>query len=682
MDSFSVRIRPQYVKHTEEKETINGRECFLHEVQKRIKTSFEQLPEFTVITAPTGTGKSYAFPFPAINAKCQPKGIDHQGGVRGLIVLPTNALINELAKNFQRTYPQLEINSLTGPGLDEYHVKGYNRWKKAIEIAESSDLVITNPDIINYAMHGGYHTLAFTGKTGATRFSRFLSAFNYIVFDEYHLYDEAQVANILTLVKLRELFLKHHGVSKGSVNGVRFLFVSATPEEGLKKLLEEEEYSYEEIVEEIVDDKTHARPIHGELKVEFVDSKDILALVKEKVPELRQVLATRRALLILDALREVQVLAGELKADFPGYTIYQSTGYVSSTEDHEVKIKSAHLIIATNKAEVGVNYDVEYCIMQPGKHFQNFVQRFGRVSRGEMEGTIVISVDKKYHRFKRIFKSLEHIGYYRFLEIMRGELEGRKFYTERVPWYLGEYAWCIENNIRRYQAYEVHQYLKRRMQEKEFYKGKVYQRYKLFREIDCKIRQMIKKALGVDKLSCSESGLRKANIYQRLEKRAPRTWQWVQWWNNYKDTFLVFRDGGKVVKIYDRQQGIELDYSLDWILQHKVIEEIQTLQLEPYEVVKYIVGNLKDRDRDLQYTVSTIPNAGMQGNNYLSYSEMYKLDEVFEKAIARIYNKAKKGVGELDRLQMELCELLFGLAKTFSRKRLKIEAIENNDSIL
>lgn len=682
MDSFSVRIKPQYVKQTEEKEIINGRECFLHKVQKRIKTSFEQLPEFTVITAPTGTGKSYAFPFPAINAKKQPPGIDHQGRVRGLIVLPTNALISELAKSFKRTYTQLEIQSLTGPDLDEYHVKGYNRWKKAIEIAESSDLVITNPDIINYAMHGGYHTLAFTGKTGATRFSRFLSAFNYIIFDEYHLYDEAQVANILTLVKLRELFLKHHGVTKGSVNGVRFLFVSATPEEGLKKLLDEEGYSYEEIIEKIVEDKTHARPIHGELTVEFVDSKDIFALTKEKVPELQRVLAEKRALLILDALRDVQVLAEELEADFPGYTIYQSTGYVSSTEDHEAKIKSAHLIIATNKAEVGVNYDVEYCIMQPGKHFQNFVQRFGRVSRGEMEGTIVICLDKKYHRFKHIFKSLEYIGYYRFLEIMRGELEGRKFYTERVPRYLGEYAWCIENNIKRYQAYEVYQYLKRRMKESEFYKGKVYQRYRLFKEIDHKIREMIKKALGVDRLSFSESGLRKANIYKRLEKRAPRTWQWVQWWDHYRGTFLVFRDGGKVVKIYDRQQDIELDYSLDWILQHKVIEEIQTGPHEPYEVVKYVVGNLKDRDKDLQYTVSTIPNAGMQGNNYLSYSEIHKLEEVFEKAVARIYSKVKKGVGEFDHLQTELCELLFSLAKTFSRKRLKIEAIENNDSIL
>ena len=114
------------------------------------------------------------------------------------------------------------------------------------------------------------HQYAWNNKTGDTNFSRFLSAFNYVIFDEYHLYDEAQIANILTLVKLREFFLKHEGAKKGKVHGVRFLFVSATPEEGLKKIFEEENMAYEEIIEEIVDDSTHARPIHGKIAVEFV----------------------------------------------------------------------------------------------------------------------------------------------------------------------------------------------------------------------------------------------------------------------------------------------------------------------------------------------------------------------------------------------------------------------------
>ena len=185
MDNFSIYIKPQYVRQTNEKEVINGRACLLHEVQKRIKLDFDRLPEFTLITAPTGTGKSYAFPFPAINAKKQRKGIGSSRNVRGLIVLPTNALINELTGSFRETYRQLVINQLTGPELNRHEVTGYRRWKKAIDLAESSDLVITNPDIINFAMHGGYHRYAWDNKTGDTTFSRFLSTFNYVIFDDF-----------------------------------------------------------------------------------------------------------------------------------------------------------------------------------------------------------------------------------------------------------------------------------------------------------------------------------------------------------------------------------------------------------------------------------------------------------------------------------------------------------------
>ena len=76
MDKVSIKIFPQFVKLTDVKEVFpNNRECFLHEVQKRMKTGFDKFSEFTIITAPTGTGKSYAFPFPVINSKKNPKQI-------------------------------------------------------------------------------------------------------------------------------------------------------------------------------------------------------------------------------------------------------------------------------------------------------------------------------------------------------------------------------------------------------------------------------------------------------------------------------------------------------------------------------------------------------------------------------------------------------------------------------
>lgn len=678
MDSFSVKIKPQYVKQTDEVEVIDGRECRLHEVQKRMKLDYANLPEFTIITAPTGTGKSYAFPFPVLSSKKGLKDIDDPDDVRGLIVLPTNALISELTASFQKTYPQVVINQVTGPALDKYEVTGYERWKKAIEIVEHSDLIITNPDIINYAMHGGYHQWNWNNKTGETRFSRFLDAFNYLIFDEYHLYDEAQIANILTLVKLRQFFLPNARVKRGSERGIRFFFVSATPEVGLKSILDREEYEYEEIIEEIVEDGKEARSIHGMLEVEFVDSKNIKELIRAKILEMKTVISDHKILLILDKLRDVQELEKEFNLVFPTHSIYASTGYVSKIENHQEKIKAANIIIATNKAEVGVNYDVEYCIMQPGKCFQNFVQRFGRVSRGDINGKIVVYIEKKYSRLKRLFRGVNLISYYDFLDQMRDLMQGKRFYTERVPLYVGEYIWCITNRIRRHQEYDVGKYLARRLGETDFFKGKEAQRFYLMRDIHHKISGMM--ALALKKENVSQTHWDKE--VENLGNRHPRTKEWAIWWKNYLDTYLTFRGGSKIVKIYDRVRNEEIDYSLDWILQHKVIEEVQTLQTEPYEVIRYTVGDLKERDKDIQYVVSTIPNMGTSGNNFLSYGDMFELEKVFEKSVIRIYEKVKKGVEEIDTIQVELTRLILQLAITFDRKRLTIVDIESDKTII
>lgn len=680
MDSFTIKINPQYVKQTDELEMIDGKERRLHEVQKRMKLDFEQLPEFTIITAPTGTGKSYAFPFPVLKSKNTPKGIDDVEIVRGLIVLPTNALISELTESFRETYNEqgVIVNQLTGPELNKHNVKGLERWKKAMEIAAESDILITNPDLINFAMHGGYHQFTWTNKTPNTRFSSFLDKFNYIVFDEYHLYDEAQIANILTLIKLRAFFLPNEKPKKGSVNGVRFLFVSATPEIGLKNILEEEDYDYTEIIEGIVNEQKNARAIHGALEVEFFDSKDIKALVRSKIPEILEVLKTKKALLILDKLRDVQELAKELAPSLSGYTIYQSTGYVSKSENHTEKVKAANLIIATNKAEVGVNYDVEYCIMETGRYFQNFVQRFGRVSRGDLSGKVVIAVEK-YSKYKRrILKDKSQYDYYNFVELMREHMQQRSFYTKKVPMYIGEYLWCIENNIRRFQDYSVWQFLNRRTSEVK----KFYHRYIIMDRIDRKIHDMIKYHLNIKHLTKNEFTRRKIGFYNRLEKQTPRTFEWVTWWHNYLDTYLTFRDGSKIVKIYDQIKKEELEYSLEWILQHKKIIKIETFQKDKLDIIKYTVGDLKEQDKELQYTVNTLPNAGLTRNNIIEFKEMYELDKVFKRSINRIYDKVRKGIDKKDDLQKELCKLILYLHPTFDRKRLKIIDISTDEKFL
>jgi CRISPR-associated endonuclease/helicase Cas3 len=655
MNKFTIKIKPQFVALTTEKEVFpNGQTCFLHEFQKRMKLDFDGFQDFTIVTAPTGTGKSYAFPFPVINAKKSPKPFD-EGRIRGLIVLPTNALIDELSENFSKTYPFLNVKKITGRTLDELAVKGFDRWSKINELCKgNTDLVITNPDIINYAMHGGYHQNAWQ-NTGRNNFYNFLEYFGYIIFDEYHLYDEAQIANLLTLVYLRDIFLQEN-------NKIKFFFVSATPEKSLKDLLINKGYQVEEIIENIVEEENHSRAIHGLINVEFCSPLNQKVPINEYRSEIKNIIDSgKRVLIVLDKLNEVQLLSDDLAAQFPESVIYQSTGYTPKTENQQQKINEANIIVATNKAEVGVNYNVEYCIMQPGKYYQNFVQRFGRVARGDLEGKVVVSLDNvKFNSLKWIFNGCDEVNYYDFLEKIRFVIQSKKFYSEKVPYYMGEYIWCIEKNLKKQKGtFYVVQYFIERLNEENFFKNaESYSRYRLFYEIDKLIFTLNKSFNG------------------------PISKAWNDWWNNYLNTFLSFRDNSVVVQIIDQQLNIELSYSLEWILQYKEIINIEEVDCNTYTIKRYTVGKLKERDKDIQYVVNTIPSIGAKENEFLSPKEILDLPRVFEKRIGVIRDKNRRGVDEINRKQIEILDKVKLLSKTFDRKRLNIINIYNNDNLI
>lgn len=656
MDKFSIKIKPQYVALTNETETFpNGKICFLHKFQKRMKLDFDGFKEFTIVTAPTGTGKSYAFPFPVINAKKNPKPFD-KGRIRGLIVLPTNALIDELYENFSKTYPFLHIKKITGRTLDELTVKGFDRWVKVNELCKGeTDLVITNPDIINYAMHGGYHQNAWQ-NIGRNSFYNFLEYFGYIIFDEYHLYDEAQIANLLTLFYLRDIFLQEN-------NKIKFFFVSATPEKALKELLVNKGYQVEEVIENIVEDINHTRVIHGLINVEFCSTLNQTLPINEYKSEIGRIIDSgKRVLIVLDRLSEVQLFANDLSIQFPKSMVYQSTGYTPKIENQQQKLNKANIIVATNKAEIGVNYNVEYCMMQSGKYYQNFVQRFGRVARGDLEGKVVVNLDNvKYNSLKRVFNGYEEVNYYDFLEKIRSVIQSKKFYSERVSYYIGEHIWCIERNLKRQRnSYNIFQYFKIRLNEEGFFKNpEAYNRYKLFSDIDKLIHSL-----------------------NQLSPNGPSSKAWVEWWNNYLDTFLSFRDSSIVVQIIDKELNIELLYSLEWILQYKEIINIENINYGSYTIKRYTVGKLKDRDKDIQYIVSSIPSIGAKENELLSPEEIYELQKVFENRVEKIKEKNRRGVDLINMKQVEVAEKVKLLSKTFDKKRLNIIDIYGNGSFL
>jgi len=202
--------------------------------------------------------------------------------------------------------------------------------------------------------------------------------------------------------------------------------------------------------------------------------------------------------------------------------------------------------------------------------------------------------------------------------------------------------------------------LKERLIEERFFKNAdAYSRYKLFSKIDKYIYSLTK-----------------------TFPKGPISKAWSDWWENYLNTFLFFRDNSIVVQIFDLSLNIELFYSLEWILQYKEILGVEEIKHEKYFVRKYTVGNLKDRDSDIQYQVNTIPSVGAKENEFLCQKEMYDLCSVFDRSIDNIRKKNKIGVEEINRKQLELLEYVKLLSKTFNRKRLNIIGIESQNHFL
>ena len=142
--------------------------------------------------------------------------------------------------------------------------------------------------------------------------------------------------------------------------------------------------------------------------------------------------------------------------------------------------------MATNKAEVGVNYDVDYAIIQPGKFYRNFIQRFGRVSRGDVSGKIVVAV-KENVTFNKLKKAIteKELSYYDFLEIAKKAFQSKTFYTETIPSYIGEDIWCIRQNIiEQKQNWNTQEYFKKEIERINLSGNSKYaNRYNLFQSI-------------------------------------------------------------------------------------------------------------------------------------------------------------------------------------------------------
>ncbi len=637
-EQIKIHIKPQFVVTSSRK----FRDYYLHGFQETMLNIDILEEEVIILTAPTGTGKSFSFPLPIITHK-EKKMLSKK---RALIISPTNALINDMEKEYQGLAERenLKITKLNAEKLNELGAKGTNRWTAILKIIDEHDIIITNPDILNWAMTGGYSYTDWQEQVW-----ELINMIHYFIFDEYHIYDEEQIGNIIGWMLFTKL------MPKSGLKNKKFVFASATPEPELANLLRQYDFSISVQDEVIIDKPTSDkdRKIKGEIDLTFLklnnrngESQPDTAVVNYLLNEsnIKSKLPQKRALVIYNTLESLRKSFNTIKQNFQPFEVDEVSGY--TTKAKEPENTKADLILATNKVEVGVNLGVHVVLMPTGKYLRNFIQRLGRIARKGTIGEAYVFVEK-FRTFKKIFQDGQTISYYELIEKIQEKklLSDIEFYEKAIPRFVGAFFFImLYDNLKVYSYKEI---LRERLKT-NLLAGEAQMIFNKLQSIHLNIKQLKE----IDELH----GYFKQRIL--IEK----------WWENFLQTFRYFRGDTKSIKIRDLDnEGKETEYSLEWNLKHREILN----KIESQDEIIFEISGYRNEKAELQYIVETFPFGDLnEGNKVLKQKDKWNLPIVFED---KIKLAGARWVAENDNFSKKVIEILnnFKFLKfIFSEKRL------------
>ena len=364
-----------YLEYYTEREGIK-----LHKFQDLILNSEEKI---NFVHTPVGSGKTYTYIYEVLLK-------DHNV----LMVLPTNALIEDLKKESEKILSEKgkRACSLTAGELDKrMEQEGESRGKILKKIMEENNLVITNPDIISYLIHGAYGDGKGILDWGYVMFER---GFDSIVFDEYHLFSEDELAVITAFICV---------YLAGGIPGYnpKFHFLSGTPwEDAMKEITGLCEDVRAGRIEEfpVFNSTVPGRMIQKEKRI-FINktnkNKTLLQILTEGDNSIKREIVEYieenfPVLFLFDSIHDAVKFDDLLLHYYSEAEIGRNTGLETRAREVEnifdidkMKNRKYKAVVTTNKLEVGVNYPVDHAFMESGRELSNALQRIGRIGRKE-----------------------------------------------------------------------------------------------------------------------------------------------------------------------------------------------------------------------------------------------------------------------------------------------------------
>ena len=374
-----------------------------------------------LVSAPTGSGKSYAF-MRAV--------LDEAAHV--LFIVPTKRLLQNLIEDAReqasdelrrRGLDRVQIGAWVGDRIIEWsgnQTGDGNASLAATRVRQFLDggapmvgrVVFAIPEVVAKMISG----IRIAGAAAVNPFL-YVRRFDHVVFDEFHTIDDRSfgMACLLSLLAVSE--------RRGKVS-----LLSATPID-VTKVLERVgvgPHDLEAISEEVVDGHPPShRPIHGNVAV-LVRRCSLPESIALHADDVRASIDRGGTVIVIyDSLERLKrdepaIRSTLAAAGVPGAGVLA----INSIDDSERRPGEPHrgrryedprdynVLLCTSSVEIGVTFRSTLMFTEPGHGLASFVQRVGRVSRGADDGQIIVSLsDRRRSRepwTRRIADVIEH----------------------------------------------------------------------------------------------------------------------------------------------------------------------------------------------------------------------------------------------------------------------------------
>jgi CRISPR-associated endonuclease/helicase Cas3 len=337
--------------------------------------------DVVINTAMTGDGKSLAGLLPLLT---NPR---HNGT---LSLFPTNELIQDQQRSAASTLPNWGISAdrvatLYGARLDELYADAEQLSRPEVLLRELTQhrLMLSNPDILHAILQFHYQQ---RGRSATHVAGQVATLFDQLTFDEFHIFDTPEVVAVLTGL----LFLATQS------NGLKTLFLSATPKPEIMRLLERAglasrlrmiDPQHEGWYHHGDDPGSGWRAILQGSGISFSEGSAeewIVRGVSDLIlPWFRDHRPGAKAALIVNSLASAMRIAAivEPLLHAEGLTIGLNTGIT----DRKTRKASydADLLIGTSTVDVGVDFRINLLIFE-SSGAGTFLQRLGRLGRHTM----------------------------------------------------------------------------------------------------------------------------------------------------------------------------------------------------------------------------------------------------------------------------------------------------------